>query len=229
LRTCLRQEVGFSIGTHWSKSKMITTYTEVKEGVAYPEPVFNRAIGIMAATYEPRLRLMEWRSGASVTLDVPLTFSLSVVDLLTGSRKHFSAEPLTQAELQSGIFAKNRGGVLGGFHTEVGSLLSVNVGQGATIENTSQAGLSLGIGYNFLYGPLMLNPFQNQERKDYKGYLGWVVPVGRIGLHIDKVVIYYAFSVAPVRVNYQTGYTFGPQTEWTNTYNRISASFRLGR
>ncbi|MEQ9186900.1 MAG: hypothetical protein RLP15_04140 [Cryomorphaceae bacterium] len=229
LNTSLRHELGMSIGTHWTKSPMRTTYTSVVNGVAYPEPVFTRAIGILAASYEPRLRLLEYKSAASLSLDVPLTVSFSLVDVLSGSRFKYSAEPLTQQELASNIFAKERDGILGISHIEAGALLSFNLGQGATVENTDMVGLTLSAGFNYIRGPLLMNFFEKYDRDDYREYLDWATPVVRMGIHADKLVVYYMIGVAPTRVYYQTGSTFGVQSEMTNTYNRLSLSFRIGR
>ncbi|NQV53916.1 MAG: hypothetical protein HQ500_12075 [Flavobacteriales bacterium] len=229
LKSSIRQEVGMSIGTHWTKSPMRNIYTSVDDGVAYPEPVFSRAIGILAGTYEPRLRLIEYKSNASISLDIPLTLSFSLVDVLSGSRYKYSAEPLTEQELASNIFSKERDGILGICHAEAGALLSVNIGQGSTIENTKMVGWTLSAGYNLVRGPLFMNFIENYDRADYKKYLGWGTPVARVGIHAEMVVVYYMLGIAPTRVNYQTGSTFDVQTEMTNTYNRLSLSFRLGR
>ena len=229
LRSSIRHEMGMSVGTHWTKSPMCDVYTSVVDGVAYPEPVFSRAIGIISATYEPRLRLIEYKSDASISLDIPLTLSFSLVDVLSGSRYKYSAEPLTEQELASNIFSKERDGIVGICHVEAGALLSVNLGQGATIENTKTVGWTLSAGYNFVRGPLLMNFFEDYDKADYKSYLGWGTPVARVGIHADKIVVYYMLGITPTRVNYQTGSTFDVQTELTNTYNRLSLSFRIGR
>ena len=229
IETSIRHEIGVSIGTHWSKSQMWTTFTTVEDGVAYPEPVFSRVIGVGALTYEPRLRLLEYKSVASLSLDIPLTASFSVVDVLSGSRRKYSAEPLTEQEINSNIFSKERSGFLGLFHGEAGALLSLNFGQGATLENTQAIGWTVSAGYNYLRGPLFMNFFQDNKRSDYGQFMGWATPVGRLGMHIDRFVLYYMIGLNPTRVIYQTGSTFEPQIEMTRTYNRLSISVRLGR
>lgn len=229
LKSSLRHEVGMTIGAHWTKSKMLTTYTSVVDGIAYPEPVFNRVIGLMTLTYEPRFRLVQYKSDASISLDIPLTGSLSLVDVLSGSRFRYSAEPLTEAEISSGIYAKERSGILGGLHVETGALLSLNLWQGSTLENTKPVGLTLSGGVNYIYAPLVFNILEDYDRKDYRGFMNWVTPVARLGFHFDRLVLYYMIGVRPTRVYYRTGFTFEEQSVLTNTYNRLSLSIRLGR
>ena len=100
---------------------------------------------------------------------------LFLSDVLTGSRERYSSDPITDNEIDSGIYSKTRGNILGGMHVEAGLLLSANFFQGATIENTSLAGVSVSAGFNHIVSPLVMNLFQDYERDQYKD-----LPSGRL-------------------------------------------------
>lgn len=228
LKSSMRHEIGLSLGTHWVRSPMVAEFIKVRNNIAYPTPVYNRVIGLFAMTYEPKFRLIEFGSAASISLDVPLTLGLSSVDIVTPSGDHYAADEITANDLETGVYSKEREAALGGLHVEGGGLISLNFWQGSTLENTSSLGLSISGGINAIYAPLVMNIIYEYERSDYKGMLAWYTPVARMGLHIKGVVFYYTIGVMPTNVAYQSRSGVS-RTAFTNTYNRFSISFRLGK
>lgn len=228
LNSSMRHEFGFSFLTHFAKSPLKAEYNLVSSGVSYPQPVFNRVYSIFSMGYEPQLRLVEVGSNFSLSFDVPFTLGLSTVDLRTPSSISYSTEPITDNDINTGIFSKERTSNLGALNGEVGALLSFNFFQGATIENTKAVGFSFAGGINHITAPLVMNIFEEYERSEYKGLLSWTSVVGRFGLRFGRMTFYYTMGINPTRVIYFSSLG-NEQRVFGNTYNRFSFSFRLGK
>jgi len=223
LKSSLRHELGFSMGAHVVKSPQVATYRVISNNWVYPEPVFNRAIGIFSMSYEPKFRLIEVGSALSLSLDLPLTASLSTVDVRTKDAFQVDAATLTDPVISQ------RSAALGWGHVEGGGILSINLLQGSTYENTAGIGLSAGLGAIFVYAPLVMNPGYGFLRSDYAGMTNWVTPVGRFGLHFRGVVLHYTIGVLPTKISYQSGNSLLSRSTYVNTYNKFTLAFRLGR
>ena len=227
-KSSFRKELGFSFLSHYAVSPVMAEYNLVASGVSYPQPVFNRLFGVFAMTYEPQFRLMELGSNMSISLDLPITGALSTVDLRTRSGISYSTEEVTANDISTGIYAKERSSSLGALNSELGALLSLNLFQGSTIENTNGAGLSFSAGVNYITAPLMMNFLEGYQRSDCQGMLSWASVVSRLGLRFGRVSMYYMIGVNPTRVIY-FGDMGNEKRTLSNTYNRFSISFRLGR
>ena len=228
LKSSMRNELGFSFLTHFAKSPLLAEYNYVDAGVSYPQPVFNRLIGIFSMTYEPQLRLVEVGSSFSLSLDLPITGSLSTVDLRTPWGTSYSTEEVTANDISTGVYAKERHAELGFLNSELGALATLNFFQGATLENTQAMGLSLSAGVNYITAPLIMNFSDGISRSDYKGFLSWTSVVSRLGIRFGRVSMYYMIGINPTRVLYIDRYDDNERV-FGNTYNRFSISFRLGR
>lgn len=228
LKASMRNELGFSFLTHFAKSPLLAEYNYVDAGISYPQPVFNRLIGVFSMTYEPQFRLIEVGSDFSISLDLPITGSLSTVDLRTPDDISYSTEEVTANDISTGVYAKERYGQLGFLNSEFGALASLNFFQGATFENTQAMGLSLSAGINYISAPLIMNFSDGISRSDYKGFLSWTSVVSRLGVRFGGVSMYYMIGVNPTRVIYIDRYNDNERV-FGNTYNRFSISFRLGR
>jgi hypothetical protein len=226
-RSSFRHELGVSFFSHFYRSPDLAVHYEVMDGVAYPEPVYNRGIGLMSLHYEPRFRLLEYRHWASITLDIPLVWSLSLVDLTTEDGFRYSADTVSTAAFNAGIFSVEREAGLGLTHLEAGAMLSLNLWQGATYENTFPLGVSMGLGVHRLFAPGILNFIAGYTREQYQEYTSWWTPVSRLSLHYRGVVLSYTIGVNPVLVYYES--LNSKRAVYTNTYNRFSLSLRLGR
>lgn len=228
LNSSMRNELGFSFLTHFAKSPLFAEYNYVDAGISYPQPIFNRIIGVFSMTYEPQFRLVEVGSNFSVSLDLPITGSLSTVDLRTPFGTSYSTEEVTANDISTGIYAKERYAELGFFNSEFGALATMNFFQGATYENTQAMGLSLSAGINYITAPLIMNFTDGVTRSDYKGFLNWTSVVSRLGIRFGRVTMYYMIGVNPTRVLYIDRYG-DDERSFGNTYNRFSIAFRLGR
>lgn len=229
-QSSIRHELNFSFFSHFSRSPQVATVHTVRGGLAYPEPVFNRVFGIASVGYEPRLRLIEIGSSVSISLDIPLTFSLSSIDITNTSRDiKYSTAPVSDTEFNSGVYFNVREGNLGMFHTEAGALLSLNLFQGSTLENTNGVGLTISGGVNRVMAPLFMNVLFDYNRSDYKGMLAWNLAVARIGLHFRGVVFSYMAGVNPTNIFFTDAFTNSDDNIFVNNYNRFSIAFRLGQ
>jgi hypothetical protein len=227
LKSSLRHEIGMSFLTHFYRSPDQAIHYQVNQGIAYPQPVFNEGFGVFSLHYEPRLRLIEYKSWASLSLDFPLVFSLSIMDLKTEDGFRFSTDTVSDASFNAGIYEAERGNDLGFMHVEAGFMASINLFQGATYENTAPIGLSLGLGIHRIYSPLAMNFLADFQREDYAAFDAWWTPVSRLSLHFRGIVMAYTIGVNPTRVYYET--LNAKRAVNTNTYNRFSISLRIGR
>ncbi len=227
-KSSFRQEIGFSFISHFARSPIVAEYNLVSSGVSYPQPVYNNVFGVFALTYEPKFRLIEAGSSFSFSLDLPLTGGFSVVDLTTPDGVSYSSEEVTPNDISTGVFSKERSSNLGLMNAEFGALISFNFFQGSTIENINALGLTFSGGVNYISAPLAMNFIDEYQRSDYKGFLNWTSVVGRLGVHAGRVVFYYTIGINPTRALYYTALG-NERTVYTNTYNRFSISFRLGR
>jgi hypothetical protein len=229
-QSAIRHELNFSLFSHFTRSPQLATIHKVKSGLAYPEPIFNRVFGIATAGYEPRLRMIEWGNSASLSLDIPLNVSLSLVDITNKTREvQYSPVPVTDAEFNSGIYFNTREGDIGIFHSEIGALLSLNLLQGSTLENTKGFGLTFSAGVNRVMAPLFMNFLYGYKRTDYKGMLAWNLAVARFGLHFRGVAFNYMIGVNPTNIYFTDVNSNTSTSVFVNNYNRFSISFRLGQ
>lgn len=226
-KSSFRHELGLSMFSHFYRSPDQAIHYEVDDGIAYPQPVYNRGFGLMSLHYEPRFRLIEYRNWASLSLDVPLVWSLSLVDLTTQDGFRYSADTVSTAAFNAGIFAVERETGLGLGHLEAGAMLSINLWQGATYENTFPLGLSIGAGVHRMFAPVLMNFIAGYEREEYQEFTAWWTPVSRLSLHYRGVVLSYTIGVNPTLVYYET--LNSKRAVYTNTYNRFSLSLRIGR
>ncbi|MEX2595379.1 MAG: hypothetical protein WEC59_00505 [Salibacteraceae bacterium] len=226
-RSSFRHELGFTVGAHWFRSPQMETYYKLKQNAAYPEPVFNRGVGVLNISYEPRFRLLEFGSSVSFTLDVPLLVSISGIDVRTDDGFRYSTDSIDIEDFRTGIFAKERTERLGTFHAEAGAMIGLNFGQASTYENTNRLGLSIAVGVNYFTAPIFMNSSRGYEREDYENMLTWITPVSRLSLHFRSVSISHTIGVNPTRVTYPT--LTSSRSALTNTYNRLSIAFRIGR
>lgn len=227
IKTSVRHEIGMSFLTHFYRSPDQAVHYQVNQGIAYPQPVFNEGFGVLSLHYEPRIRLIEYKTWASITVDLPLVFSLSIMDLKTEDGFRYSTDTVSDASFNAGIYEAERGNDLGFMHVEAGFMASLNLFQGATYENTSPVGLSLGLGVQRIYSPLAMNFLADFDRDDYAEFDAWWTPVSRLGLHFRGMVLAYTIGVNPTRVYYET--LNAKRAVNTNTYNRFSISMRIGR
>ena len=167
LRSSIRHELGASFFTHGYRSPRFAVRYALENSVAYPSPVYNRGTGLISMHYEPRLRLIEFGSNASITLDIPLVIGLTLVDLTTPEDFSYGVDSLSDAAFNAGIFSNERSSELGVMHTEYGGMLSFNCFQGATFENTAAIGFSAGIGMQRVSSPLIMNFIAGYDREDY--------------------------------------------------------------
>jgi len=229
LRTCFRHEIGFTFFSEHYRSAAMDTIYDVNYTQAYPSPVYMRVFTIMSMSYEPQFRLVEYRSSQSLSLDLPLNVGLSAVDLRNRSGKKFDPSPVTESEVQQGVFYHERDGELGVGHAELGALLAYNLGQGATQENVSPVGLSLAVGYNYTYAPLSMNSIYDFKRSDYARYLHWGQWVGRVGLIVHRVMFSYTIGVNSRWYEYQDWASNLNKHVLVGSYNKFAVSIRLGK
>lgn len=227
-RTSFRHEIGFTMCTQHYRSAAMDTVYSVDLTRAYPTPVYMRVFSIMSISYEPQFRLVEYKSSQSLTLNLPLNVGLSLVDLRTRDGEKFDPQPVTQTDIQNDVFYHTRVGELGVGHAEIGALLAYNLGQGATQENVSPVGMSVALGYNYTYAPLMMNSVYNYPRAEYSRYMRWGQVVGRVGFIVKSVMFSYTLGVNSTWYEYQT--TLGLHKRvLVGSYNKFAVSIRLGK
>lgn len=213
---------------HHARSGHIANYYTSGGNVLNPSPVYNRVYGFFTTTYQPRFRLVEIGKSVSIAFRTPASISISTVDLRTKESDRYTPPTLTQFDPNTARYSNARVAALGVFHAEAGALIGVDFGRGSTLENTAKKGLSIAAGINMIYAPLNLNEFTTATRADYKGLLGWASPVAQIGLIGSGVSLYYTFGIRPVRVHYYNNRS-EEITVLTNTYQRVSIGFKLGK
>jgi hypothetical protein len=228
LKESVSHEFLLSPFLHHAKSPHLANYYVNGGSLIYPMPVYNRVYGIITATYQPKLRLVEFGSKASIALRIPMTFSLSAVDLKTKEGNKYTPSSVVNYNINYGYYEGSRDNALGAFNTEIGGLLGVDFGKDATIENESKTGLSLAAGYNIIYAPLILRKYDNEPRSAYKGLLSWGSLIGQVGIIKKGFSIYYAFGLNPTRVHYDDALGI-ESTVRTNTYQRLAIGFKLGK
>jgi len=174
------------------------------------------------------LRLVEFGSKASIALRIPMTLSLSTVDLKTRDGNKYTPSSVIRYNINSGFYEGSRDNALGTFSSEVGGLIGLDLGKGSTIENGAKTGLSLAAGYNIIYGPLILRKYDKEARSAYKGLLSWGSLIGQVGIIKKGYSFYYTFGLNPTRVHYDD--SLGSEsTVRTNTYQRLAIGFKLGK
>lgn len=227
-KTSFAHEILFSPFLHHARSGHLANYYTSGGSVLNPSPVYNRVYGFFTTTYQPRLRLVEIGNSFTIALRVPVSVSISTVDLRTKERNRYSPAPITQFDPTTASYSNTRTAALGVFHAEAGALIGVDLGRGSTIENVAKRGLSIAAGINMIYAPLNMNEYLSATRADYKGLLGWASPVAQIGLLGGNASLYYTFGIRPVRVHYNNNAS-EEITVLTNTYQRVSIGFKLGK
>jgi len=228
LKTSLAHEILFSPFMHHARSKRKANYFIGGSTTIRPQPVYNRIYSFLTTTYQPKLRLVEFGNKLSLTLRIPMSFSLSTVDLRTKNKLRYIPSPLAEYDINRSSYSLRRTSALGVFNAEIGGLIGFDVGQGATVENTSKLGLSLSVGYNLIYAPLFFNQLDIQARSDYKSLLSWTTLVAQIGIHRNRFSLYYMAGINPTRVNYYNNSGF-EETVMTDTYHRVSIGIKLGK
>lgn len=227
-KTSFGHEILVSPLMHHARSGHVANYYTSGGSVLNPSPVYNRVYGFFTMTYQPRFRLIEVGKSFTVALRTPLTMSLSTVDLRTKESNRYSPPTITQFDPTTARYSNSRISALGTFHAESGALIGIDLGRGATVENTAKRGLSIAAGVNMIYAPLNMNEYLSSTRADYKGLLSWASPVAQIGLLGSGVSLYYTFGIRPVRVHYYNNRS-EEVTVLTNTYQRVSIGFKLGK
>lgn len=228
LKSSLGHEILFSPFLHHAKSPHLANYYINGGNLVYPTAVYNRVYGIITATYQPKLRLVEFGSKASIALRIPMTISLSTVDLKTKEGNKYTPSSVISYNINFGYYEGSRDNALGAFSTEIGGLLGIDFGKDATIENEAKTGISLAAGYNIIYAPLILRKYDNEPRSAYKGLLSWGSLIGQVGFIKKGFSIYYAFGLNPTRVHYDDALGM-ESTVRTNTYQRLAIGFKLGK
>lgn len=211
-------ELAFSFLTHHTRSPQFETFYDLRSSGVFREyPVYMRAYSILSVTYEPIFRMLEFGSASSLSLNVPLTIGLSAVDFRTPYADRMDVENSPEIGAST-----ERSAAVGSMHVEGGGLLTYNIGAGATAENTSSVGLSLGVGYNRIMAPLLMNVVYEYSREDYADYDSWGHVVARLGLRTNRVMFYYMSGINPQLIRFN-----GSDSVLGRSYNRFSVSFRL--
>lgn len=228
IKSSVGHELLLSPFLHHAKSPHIANYYINGGSLVYPTAVYNRVYGIITATYQPKFRLVEFGSKSAFVLRVPMTLSLSSVDLKTKEGNKYTPSSVVNYNINFGYYEGSRDKALGAFSTEIGGLVGFDFGKESTIENESKTGISLSAGYNIIYAPLILNKYDNEPRSAYKGLLSWGSLVGQVGIIKKGFSIYYTFGLNPIRVHYDNALGI-ESTVRTNTYQRLAIGFKLGK
>ena len=225
--TSYSSELGMTFFTGYVRSPMMNKVYEIDQTRAYPLPVYTWVYPLGILSYEPKLRLLEFGSANSLTLNLPIAAGLSVVQAVDANRTTYDPNASEIPNVFGPDEWSERSGVLGTGHLEFGGLIGYNLGQNATVENTWPIGVNISAGYNFIYAPIAMTT--GEDRSDYADVAFWNHIVGKVGLDFGVVGIAHMFGLNTEEVLYEPRGLGTNASVNTRIYHRFMMTIHIGK